>query len=109
MSAFGVHYLQILLGATTQEEFESKVLEIVDKIDHLYREGLLSKSQVDKLIDEIVSGLLDAGFEKRGTALEEYGGLENLHESLSIDNSKSDELMAMAYPRSKIVAKTRKP
>jgi hypothetical protein len=109
MSAFGVQYLQVLLGATTQEEFESKVLEIVDRIDYLYRKGILSKSQVDRLIDEIVSGLLDAGFEKSGTALEEYSGLEDLHESLSIDNSKSDELMAMAYPRSKIVAKPRKP
>lgn len=109
MSALGLYYLRILREATTQEEFESKVLDVIHKIDQLYRRGSLSKSAVNELIDEIVSGLLDAGFEKRGVALEEYGGLEALHESLSIDNSKSDDLMAMAYPPSKMSTTSRKP
>lgn len=102
MSVLGDLYLLRLRHAGSETEFEEEILSILSRIDYRLKKGELTIKAANDLIDEIVKGLLESGFEKRSQfGLEEYGGLEDLHESLSLDNSKSDELLAMAYPRTK--------
>lgn len=102
MSVLGELYLRRLRAADSETEFAEEIFSILSRIDYRLKKGEITIKAANDLIDEIVKGLLESGFEKRNQfGLEEYGGLEDLQESLSLDHSKSDELLAMAYPRSK--------
>ncbi|HFE3442988.1 TPA: hypothetical protein ACF3I9_004455 [Klebsiella aerogenes] len=108
MSVLGDIYLRRLLAASNEEEFEIEVRSVIEQINGYYEGSLLSKREVDELIDELVKRLLERGYSKRSLSFEEYGGLEDLHKSLSIDNSKSDDLLTLAYPSSKKTAKPKR-
>ncbi|WLO87345.1 hypothetical protein IFU33_22800 (plasmid) [Pantoea agglomerans] len=91
MSILGRRYLARLKAATSQSEFDINALDIIDSLQTKIRYKDLTEEQVNEIIDEIIKGLFEAGFEKKGLGLEQQG-----YESLSIDNSKTDELLAMA-------------
>ncbi|MCA6928671.1 hypothetical protein [Pectobacterium versatile] len=97
MSELAARYLSLLINAKSEDEFEKNAKIILEDIDTRIKFGNLSERKATDLIDELIRELEKRGYEKRDViSLEEHAGLEDFYKSLSIDNSKSDELLAMA-------------
>ena len=100
MTELTTRFLRHLLACTTQAEYERAAVLVVDEINILIENNVITKGQAELVLGELIKALYDQGFEKRGMALEQFGGLEDIYKSLSIDNSKSDELLANALKAS---------
>jgi len=104
-------YLKYYLNADVNKSFGSKAQSIIGDLDARVRDGRIEKVTADEILTELIKKLKNFGFEKVSEDISdviEYGrheGLESLNESLSIDHSKSDDLLKLALSPKKDLPK----